>query len=198
LLGTEFALNWLPTPRPAEDALWPSRLVLPEVEVGVLLRLFVELMLLAEEALCEVLELGWDTWTTLVFILVGVRIELLQEGPAVAAVAPGPVFDVRPVAEGDLALAVAVGDLERAGAVTGDLDLCVGAGDLALCAEGAGDFALVLEGGTLVRGLPGGDFTVVAGTGDRVNGTTGVETVEPKLERALRGSCLFGAEVRPL
>lgn len=119
---TAFALNWLPTPRPAEDALWPSRLVLPEVDVGVLLRLFVELMLLVEEAFCEVLEPGWDTCTTLVLTFVGVRIELLQLGPAEAAEAPGPVFEARPVAEGDLARVVAVGDFERAGAVTGDLD----------------------------------------------------------------------------
>lgn len=123
LVCTEFALNWLPTPRPAEDALWPSRLELPDAFVGVLLRLFVELILLDEEAVCEVLDPGWDTCTTLVLIFVGVRVEF-HEGPAVAAAAPGPDLEVlvRPVAEGDLALAVAVGDLERAGAVTGDLD----------------------------------------------------------------------------
>lgn len=59
--------------------------------------------------------------------------------------------------------------------------------------------ALALGGGRLVRDLPGGgDLIVVAGTGDRVSGTIGEDTVDPKLERVLRGSRLLGAELRPL
>lgn len=56
----------------------------------------------------------------------------------------------------------------------------------------------MLAGGRLARGLPGGDLIVVAGTGERIRGTTGVDTVDPKLDRALSGSRLLGAELRPL
>lgn len=148
------------------------------------------------------LDPGSDTDTTFVLIFVGVRMLLLQLGPAtVCPDALPPDLVARPVADGLLALLVALGDFERAGAVTGDFDR-VGAvtGDFERCGAVTGDLARVVDGGKLERVLegrlrPGGDLMI--GAGDLVSGSTGVDTVDPKLDRVLSGS-RAGAVLRPL